>query len=298
MNKKFIGLHNLFRYKEYFFFVIVTTLLGVTTSYGQFGWKLAGVLAANLLAVGFSFMVNDIEDADDDALNPAKVNRNPVSAKLITPRAAWIASWIVCALDAVLYFFLGWIPFILGITCLLLGLLYSWKKVRLKNIAFLDMLSHCMMLAGLQFLVGFFAFDWASAPLARWIFPFLFVVCISLYGELFNEIRDLKGDLEAGLRHTAVVLGPKTTYWIMISVIVIGVASAAVMIFVTKLIAAWVLWVCLGLAVVLVSIPLIKSFKHKDYVRLQESLQKPLEIAAAYALLFQFVIPWAIRIMQ
>lgn len=288
---------HLFRYKEYFFFVIVTTLLGVTAAYGQFGWKLVGVLVANWLAVGFSFMVNDIEDAEDDALNPAKVNRNPVSAGRITPRAAWIGSWIVCALSAVLYFTLGWLPFICGMVCLALGFLYSWKKVRFKNLAFIDMISHCMMLAGLQFLAGFFAFDWTKAPLMRWIFPFAFVVCVSLYGELFNEIRDLKGDLEAGLKHTASVLGAKPTYWIMMSVLFIGIVSAFLMIFITKLIAPWVLWVCLGLAILFVIFPLVKALRHKDYIRLQESLQKPLEIAAAFALLAQFIVPWAIQVM-
>jgi 4-hydroxybenzoate polyprenyltransferase len=298
LNKKVAGLIHLLRYKEYFFFVIVTTLLGATASYGFFGWKLVGVLVANWLAVGFSFMVNDVEDASDDALNPAKVNRNPVSAGRLSPKTAWIASWVVGVISAVIYFLLGWLPFIPGMICLMLGLLYSWRKVRFKNLAFIDMISHCMMLAGLQFLAGFFAFDWAHTAFARWFFPFLFVVCISLYGELFNEIRDLKGDLEAGLRHTAAVLGAKPTYWIMLSVIVIGVASAAVMVFVVRLIASRVLWVCVGFAVLFLIFPLIKAWKHKDYVRLQESLQKPLEIAAAFALLVQFIVPWVIQMMK
>lgn len=298
MNKKATGIIHLTRYKEYFFFVIVTTLLGVTASRGTFGWQLVGVLVANWLAVGFSFMVNDIEDAPDDALNPDKVNRNPVSAGRISPKAAWIASWVVCALAAIIYLFLGWLPFVTGMFCLLLGVLYSWRKVRLKNRAFLDLLSHCLLLAGLQFLTGFFAFDWASAPFTRWFFPFLFVVCISLYGELFNEIRDLKGDLEAGLKHTAAVLGEKPTHWIMLAMIVIGVASAAVMVFFVRLIASWVLWVCLALAIVFLVYPLVKSLKRKDYVKLQESLQKPLEIAAAFALLIQFIVPWVIQVMQ
>lgn len=298
MIKKVTGLIHLSRYKEYFFFVVVTTLLGVTASRGYFGWQLIGVLAANWLAVGFSFMVNDIEDAPDDALNPDKVNRNPVSAGRISPKAAWIASWVVCALAAIIYFSLGWLPFVTGMICLVFGLLYSWRKVRLKNRAFLDMISHCLLLAGLQFLTGFFSFDWANTPFARWFFPFLFVVCISLYGELFNEIRDLKGDLEAGLKHTAAVLGAKPTQWIMLAMIVIGVASALVMIFFVRLIASWVLWVCLALAVVFLIYPLVKSVKQKDYVKFQESLQKPLEIAAAFALLIQFVVPWAIQVMQ
>ena len=94
MKLKLAGLVRLTRIKEYLFFVTVTTLLGVTAGNGSWGMRLVAVLLANILAVGFSFMINDVEDADDDALNPQKVMRNPVSAQHITPRAGWIASWI------------------------------------------------------------------------------------------------------------------------------------------------------------------------------------------------------------
>jgi hypothetical protein len=49
------------------------------------------------------------------------------------------------------------------------------------------------MLAGLQFLTAYFTFE--PSPPERWIPPFLFIVCISLYGELFNELRDLEEDM-------------------------------------------------------------------------------------------------------
>jgi 4-hydroxybenzoate polyprenyltransferase len=58
------------RYKEYFFFVIITTFLGASAANGAFGWPLLLVLLANWLAVAFAFMINDVEDAPDDALNP------------------------------------------------------------------------------------------------------------------------------------------------------------------------------------------------------------------------------------
>jgi len=109
----------------------------------------------------------------------------------------------------------------------------------------------------------------------------MFVVGVSLYGELFNEIRDLKGDLAAGLRHTAAVLGKKPTYWIMFSFLILGVLSAVYMIFFEKLITPWVLWLCLGLSILFLILPLFKAFKHRNFVQLQESLQKPFEIAAA-----------------
>jgi 4-hydroxybenzoate polyprenyltransferase len=291
------GLIQLLRFKEYFFFVIVTTLLGATAAYGYFGWRLLGSLVGNWLAVAFAFMVNDVEDADDDALNPAKVQRNPVSARDITPRAAWSASWIVGVLAVLVFLGLGWRAFLAGMICLLLGFLYSWHRVRFKNLPVLDMLSHCMMLSGLQFLVGFFAFDSMRASFERWFFPFLFVTCVSLYGELFNEIRDLDGDLRAGLRHTAAVLGTKPTFYLMWAVMIVGIGSAVYTVLVIRLLAAWVCWLILGLAVLFMAAPIIRGWREKNYVKLQETLQKPLEIAAALALLAQFLAPWAMQML-
>jgi len=208
------GSIRLTRFKEYLAFVTVTTLLGATAaSNGSFGWKLIGVLLANWLAVAFAFMINDVEDAEDDALTPHKCRRNPVAARDLSPFTARLMSFGVAAGSALVYSTLGKTTFLLGMITLLISFLYSWKPVRLKNIAFVDFFTHGFMLSGLQFLTGYFAFD--PAPFVHWIFPFLFIFCISCYGEMFNEMRDLDGDLKAGLKHTAAVLGPKVTTRLM-----------------------------------------------------------------------------------
>jgi 4-hydroxybenzoate polyprenyltransferase len=290
--KKILALIKLTRYKEYTFFVTVTTLLGVAAAEGRLGWQFGGVLVANWLAVMFAFMINDVEDADDDALNPKKINRNPVSAGEISPRAAWIASFVVAIAAGVLYYTLGYWPFILGTISLFLGFVYSWRKIRLKNMAFLDLASHCMMLAGLQFLPGYMVFDNRPANF-YWLFPFTFVVSVSLYGELFNELRDLEGDLKAGLRHTAAVLGPRLGYWLMMLVLAIGGYCGFVSIFLLGIIPTWVVILMVVAALGLIALPLYKARHHKDVLALQESFQKPFEIAAALALGTQFAVPWA-----
>ena len=232
------ALLRLARYKEYSFFVTVTTLLGVASANGHFGFRFGIILAANWLAVAFAFMINDVEDAPDDALNPLKVKRNPVSAGDLTPRTATLFSWMVALLSAALYLLLGFWPAVLGLISLALGYLYSWRFIRFKNMPFIDLASHCMMLAGLQFLPAPLAFD--PHPSLQWIFPFALIVCISLYGELFNELRDLDGDLVAGLNHTASKLGYKPTYVIMMSLLVLGLVSAGITLFVLKIIPSWV----------------------------------------------------------
>ena len=83
------------RFNEYVIFVIVTTLLGAMIQETPIDWRLLLVLVANWLAVGFAFMFNDIEDAEDDACDPAKANRNPVSARRISLHRAYLITFCV-----------------------------------------------------------------------------------------------------------------------------------------------------------------------------------------------------------
>lgn len=295
MKSRLSALIRLTRYKEITFFVAVTTLLGVASAQGEFGYRFIIVLAANWLAVAFAFMINDVEDAPDDALNPRKIMRNPVSAGDLTNRDGYLASGVVAAMAAGAYALLGLWPFMLGALSLVIGFFYSWRPYRLKNMAVLDMLSHCMLLAGLQFLPAFLAFGGSST--LEWLFPFFFLVCISLYGELFNELRDLEGDLKAGLRHTGAVLGSRGTYWLMMSVFAVGVVCGAVTFLVLDIIPTWVMVWMAALAFLLLILPALRVRRQSNHLAVQESFQKPLEIAAAVALGLQFVWPWMVKIL-
>ncbi len=291
MRKQLAGLVRLTRFKEYPFFVMITTLIGAAAARGEFGWKLVGVLAANLLAVAFAFMINDVEDANDDALDPVKRQRNPVSARDVSPRTGRLAAFVVAVISLTIYTRLGLWTMIAGASALLIAYLYSWRQIRLKTMPLVDLLSHGMMLAGLQFLAAYFTFE--GTPLLRWVVPFSFMVAISLYGELFNELRDLEVDREAGLNHTACFLGQRTAFWLMMVMLLTGVSSGLVTIFIVRLFANWVL-IALAVFTALLIIPsLLKVRRHRTHLALQESFQKPVEIAAAFALVLQFVAPWA-----
>lgn len=273
-------------------FVMVTTLLGAISARGSFGWQLGGVLVANWLAVAFAFMFNDIEDAPEDALNPEKVLRNPVSCCDLSLRSARIASVSVALLAELTFALLGLWPFILGTLCLLLGFGYSWRPIRLKTLPFLDMVSHGLMLAGLQFLTAFFTFQPSS--LSRWLPPFLFIIAISLYGELFNELRDLQEDRKAGLTHTATWLGERVTYWLMMTILATGIFSALYTVLIVQLIPGWVLLLMVAVTAILILRPLMELRQRKTHLELQQSFQKPLEIAAASALMINFLETWII----
>lgn len=282
------------RFKEYLAFVIVTTLLGAAAANNaSFGWKLTGALLGNWLAVAFAFMINDVEDAGDDALTPHKCQRNPVAARNLSPFTARLMSFGVATGAALVFFTLGRTTFLLGMLTLLISFLYSWKPVRLKNIAFVDCLAHGFMLSGLQFLIGYFGFD--PAPFVHWIFPFLFVFGISCYGEMFNELRDLDGDLKVGLKHTAAIVGPRVTTRLMGAIMLLVAISGIMTAFVIPLVAFWVLRLVLVLALIFTLPAVMRIRRSENGIALQESFQKPLEYAAALALVSRFTWPWALE---
>jgi 4-hydroxybenzoate polyprenyltransferase len=291
VKKQLNGLIRLTRYQEYVNFVIFTTLLGAAVAHGYLGWKLVGILAANYLVVAFAFMINDVEDAPDDALDPAKAKRNPVSAADLSPRAGRVASFGVALVAAMVYALLGFWPFVTGLSCLVIAYMYSWRRVRLKSRPFVDLVSHGLMLAGLQYLAACFTFE--PVPSSSWVFPFLFVVAISMYGELFNELRDLSGDREAGITHTANLVGQRATYWLMIGLLLTGIVSALVSIFILHLIPLWIfpLWVILAALLMLPN--LVRLRQHPTLIARQASFHRPAEMAGAFSLLFLFILPRA-----
>jgi 4-hydroxybenzoate polyprenyltransferase len=298
------GIWRLTRFEEFVSFVIITTLFGAAAGGGSIGWSLLGVLVANWLAVGFAFMINDVEDAADDALTLTKARRNPISAGKLSPRAGRSLSCLAAILAALIYASLGLGPFVTGLACLIIAYLYSWRPIRLKSIPIVDLVAHAAMLAGLQFLAADLTFG--GYPNWQWVFPLILVLAISLYGELYNELRDFDGDCQAGVTHTASLIGPKVTHLLMMAWLAVGLFSAIITFFVVRLVPVWVLLLAVGLGSLLswqrlsrkelrqAKITRMMASKRRlrlnstAFIRLHLSFQKPLEIGTAVALLAWF----------
>ena len=231
------GLLQLTRYREYVLFVCVTTLMGAKLGGGDFSLQLLMVLAANILVVGFAFMYNDVEDAPDDAMDEKKASRNPISAGMISPGMGRAACLVVAFMLMGLYGLLGLMPFLMGGFSLALAFLYSWRWARLKAVPVADLISHSLSLAGLQFLSAYFVFD-QGKPYS-WLF-FIFVVLISVYGELNNELRDIVVDKKAGIRHTADLIGIRWTKVLMVLTL-LGALSVIATFFAMQVIPVWIL---------------------------------------------------------
>jgi 4-hydroxybenzoate polyprenyltransferase len=280
------GLLQLTRYKEYVLFVAVTTLMGAKFGGGSFDLRLLIVLVANILVVGFAFMYNDVEDAPDDALDAKKARRNPISAGMISPRMGRAACLFVALLVLGMYALLGGMTFLLGSLCLALAFLYSWRVARLKAVPVADLISHSLSLAGLQFLCAYFAFD-QGQPYS-WLF-FLFVVLISVYGELNNELRDFEVDRKAGIRHTADLIGVRWTKILMIASL-IGAFVVLGLFLAVDMIPLWVVIVPLVVAPMLGAEQIWNLIRRKsDVMTDREAMHDPVVLGGLIALVMWFV---------
>lgn len=217
------GLIQLTRWKEYVPFVVPLTLTGALMAARPNGilldWRLLAVMLANILVVAYAFMINDIEDAPDDARDPARAARNPISTGRIPAKIGYSACRFVALVTLALYAFGGVGVLAIGIATLLLSHLYSWRPVRLKAWPVTDVLSHSLMLSGLLLLAGYFIYH--DSPGIVW-FVAAAVTLVSVYGQLYNQLRDYDMDKAAGLNNTAIILGEANTRRVMYLTIVMA----------------------------------------------------------------------------
>lgn len=230
------------RWKEHVFYVLPLTLLGVLLGTSDSGavidWKVPLVLFANILANAFAFMFNDIEDAVDDARDPKKKLRNPISAGKITRSEGVKAAKIVLILSAVLYALSGFLPLLTGIMILVLSHLYSWKSLRLKSLPLVDIISHVLMLGSLLLYAGFTVYS--DNISAIWLVG-MAVALFSAYGQLYNQYRDYANDKLAGLNNTASLLSESILKRLMYLSIIVG--SITIFVAVWKgLFPTWLIW--------------------------------------------------------
>ncbi|OGC51520.1 hypothetical protein A2W32_04545 [candidate division WWE3 bacterium RBG_16_37_10] len=202
---------DLTRIFEYYGSCILLTLFGVfvagiseTSGINHIVKPLLAVIA-NLMSFAFAFMINDIEDAEDDAMDAVKVKRNPVSAKRISKNTAYLITAITAVLCLTIYASINLYAFLFGATSLILGFIYSWKKVRLKSYPVVDVISHALFLAALGFFVGVstnvFTSNFRYIALAG-VSLFVF----SIFEDLRNELRDYEVDSLSNLKNTVQVL--------------------------------------------------------------------------------------------
>ncbi|GAB5490575.1 MAG: hypothetical protein Phog2KO_07900 [Phototrophicaceae bacterium] len=193
--------------------VIAGALLAVSQADAVLDWRLLAVVIANILAMTFAFMINDVVDAPDDALNPIKTKSNVISQGLLSYQEGYWIAGAFFLLSAILFFFGGLWSFLAGLTTLILSFAYSAPPLRLKSRPIVDVVSHVLMLSALLMLSGYFAYD-TNPNQAWWVI--IAVTMASAYGQFYNQVDDFETDKQAKLKNTAMLLGKQNTMFAMI----------------------------------------------------------------------------------
>ena len=187
-------------------------------------------IVVNLFATIFAFLINDIEDREDDAKSPGKRFINPFGYGIWKVELGWIALVMIVLLTLGMSFvFNGTLPALIAFSILLTGGLYSWKKLRLKNIPVLDISTHAYFFATSTVLYFSLlpASTWSHATWLTLIAVFL----ASSYGDLSNEYRDFEDDRKSGLKNSAYYLGKKPTQalaYLLLSLSTVLIAIGAI----------------------------------------------------------------------
>lgn len=181
----------------------------------------------NLFILAYAFVINDYEDADDDAKDPKKVMRNPISAGRISKKEGFllvaITGWVTVGLSFVT---LNWISVIIALSGVLVGHLYSWKVIRFKSIPVLDILSHIYALAIVQVLY-FISLPDAKVSLGSWLIM-IGVGIFSAGGCFYNQYRDYQVDRDTNIKNTASLLPKKIVGILAVVFYVLGVVLCTI----------------------------------------------------------------------
>lgn len=205
--------------------VILGSLIALHLNNVVFTWRTFPVLIANILAMSFAFMINDVEDAPDDARDPQKKAHNVISSGILSYAEGIALSASTFSVALALYALGGWKTFGAGGLTLVLCYLYSAHPFRLKARPIVDVVSHATMLAGLLILSGYLVYN--AYPGKAWVM-IVAVTLGSAYGQFYNQLEDFAVDKKAGLQNTAMLLGKRLTQVVMISCLIAAGVLVAV----------------------------------------------------------------------
>ena len=188
------------RLSEYYGSIFFITCLGLFLAEITDPYKILLVIVANTSAVSFSFMFNDVQDADDDRLDPQKASRNVLTSHLLRYDWAYFLCVVTVAISGGLYYLLGWPTFLFGCLSLVSSFLYSWKPLRIKAMPIVDIIAHSIQLGTTQFLA---ASSLGSVNCSLVILISISIFFMSAIADVNNELRDYDVDRAANLTNTA-----------------------------------------------------------------------------------------------
>ncbi len=188
------------------YFILLTAVSIIATNNSV---SIPYLLVAAIISLAihcYSFIVNDLEDAEDDALDEKKKLRNPISAGLISYTEGLAILKFTAAFALILSFFIGGVnTLMISFAAILAGHFYSWKPIRFKSYPIFDIVSHSFALAAFQPIL-FNTFPGGSFSETFW-FVYFGVTLVSIGGALYNQLRDYNVDVASNLNNFTITFG-------------------------------------------------------------------------------------------
>ena len=179
--------------------VLTFLLIFIISPQNLFSYKTIIIFLANFTLIAFIYVINDVEDAEDDYHNLNKRKRNPIANGELTKKQGCLIGLLLVLVGLFLLLLISHLVFFVGLVLTLIGFLYSWKPVRLKSIPIIDLISHIICLGVLQFFIIYLTFRHFDL----FIIPFLMIIIpISLMTEIFGELRDFDVDKKSKINNT------------------------------------------------------------------------------------------------
>jgi 4-hydroxybenzoate polyprenyltransferase len=145
-----------------------------------------------------------VEDAADDYLVLEKRKRNPISSGELTKKQGHLVGLSLLFIGLSLLLTISYLVFLVGFALISVGILYSWKPIRLKSIPIMDIISHVIGLGALQLSTTYLTF---SSFNLQFISLLIIVIPFSVAAEFFQELRDFEIDKKTKINNTIQKLG-------------------------------------------------------------------------------------------
>jgi 4-hydroxybenzoate polyprenyltransferase len=208
--------------------VLIFPLIFLISPVNLFSQTTLIVFFSNLLLTAFGYMYNDLEDAEDDYHDLEKRGRNPIASGEVTRGQSYAFNFLLLVVGLSLLLLISVQVFLAGLALALVGFLYSWRRLRLKSMPVLDLVSHVFFLGALQFLITYMSFR----PLDWFVIPFLMVIIpSSMINEMLHEMSDFEVDSLTSVNNTIQRFKRSDVDRLMALLVLVSVVGASIIIF-------------------------------------------------------------------
>ena len=194
--------------------VILSTLVANSNGF-PFVDAFLGAIGVSLGASAGSVM-NDIYDFPTNRITRGRENRVIVRG-LISVRHAWIYYGILVGLSLLLFAFINWSAFSVGIVCTLALVAYSWKARKINGL-----LSNIIVAGVMGIASGFGGFIIGNIEETLFLLSIGFLIAFAR--ELVLDIWDIETDRKGNLKTLPITIGIKNTYALAVGTIILLIA--------------------------------------------------------------------------